>query len=80
MQLSQIKQQNLKGLLEPVAEFLRKHCHSHITLIVTNNAYEILEGQAGGDLGPINKKSTTITNDSNRISGKTERDAQDGSN
>lgn len=66
MNLSQIKLQNLKGLLEPVAEFLRKNCHPHDTLIVTNNAYELLHGLGGGDLGPIKRQLTNPTNDSNR--------------
>lgn len=80
MNLTQIKQQNLKGLLEPVAEFLRKNCHPHITLIVTNNAYELLEGQLGGDLGPINRKPITPPNDSSRNSQPPEPNASSGSN
>ena len=70
MQLSQIKQQNLKGMLEPVAEFLKKNCHPHVTLIVTNNAYELLEGVYGNDLGPIKRQSTNPTNGSERTEGQ----------
>lgn len=51
--------QELEEAAKPLAAFLRENCHPHMTVIVTGESAELVEGLATVMLTPVSEPSSS---------------------